>query len=307
MKNQIFLFLIIFVVGCQMAPESHPSNTDLHYSAKDINTEGNWANENLVDIEEEIEIAPPRTHQPPSPPGINVRTPAIPREVIKTADYKLQVEDLDNSTNTIHKLAEQYDAYVSGMDLNSSARMVNNVMTLRVPNANFESLLKAISAEAIFTNHKKIHAQDVTEQYVDIQSRLKVKKEIKAKYEKMLRDDAKSLTQIFNAEEKIRVLQEEIEAKEGKLRYLSHKIDLSEIKLEIYQQVEYQDKLFVQNKSFFQKSKDGFLNGWSSVQTVLLSMLNIWPILFLGGFVWNGRDRIRGFLGEFRRRNKNEE
>lgn len=284
MKNLIYLLLLcIFLVAC--AAEQSP------YS-KNSNANGNWADENTEYLEQAIEIAPPRTSKAPlSPPGsISVRTPAIPREVIKTADYKLQVSDLDNSTATINQLAEEYGAYVSSMNLNSSAHMVNNVISLRVPNSNFEPLLEAISVEAIFTNHKKIHSQDVTEQYVDIQSRLNVKKEIKAKYEKMLREDAKSLSQIFEAEEKIRVLQEEIEAKEGKLRYLSNRVDLSEIKLEIYQQVEYQDKLFVQNKSFFQKSKDGFLNGWSSVQTVLLGMLNIWPMLFLCGLVWVKRE-----------------
>ncbi len=294
MKNLSYLLLCIFLVSCSVDKSQSSSYT------KDINTEGNWANGDIehlqnIELEENIEVG--RAHnKKSSSSGVNVRTPAIPREVIKTADYKLQVADLDNTTATIHQLAEKYGAYVSGMNLNSSARMVNNIMSLRVPNANFEPLLEAISTEAIFTNHKKIHSQDVTEEYVDIQSRLKVKKEIKAKYEKMLRDEAKSLSQIFEAEEKIRVLQEEIEAKEGKLRFLADKVDLSEIKLEIYQQVEYQDKLFVQNKSFFQKSKDGFLNGWGSVQTVLLSMLNIWPMLFLCGLVWVKRESWYGML-----------
>lgn len=295
MKNLIYLMFFLTLVACSQ----ERSSSDY---AKSILKEKDYAansgyNGSAVEsraavFEDNLAVEPPRTTgAPPAPPsGISVRTPAIPREVIKKADYKLEVADLENSTSIVHQLAESHSAFVSGMNLNSSAKMVNNVMTLRVPNASFESLLEAISEQAIFTNHKKIHSQDVTEQFVDIQSRLKVKKEIKSKYERMLRDDAKSLSEIFNAEEKIRVLQEEIEAKEGKLRYLADRVDLSEIKLELYQQVEYKNKLLVQNKSFFQKSKDSFLKGWGAVQVVILSGLNVWPMMFLFGLVWVKRE-----------------
>ncbi|MFK7806894.1 MAG: DUF4349 domain-containing protein [Saprospiraceae bacterium] len=290
MKNLFLLIAFIFLVSC------HSQNKEAKDSNNTPTSQRLSDHIRVEDFEENIEVERVPNQTPSAIPVVNVQTPSIPRQVIKNADYKLQVEDLDQSTSAIHKLAETHGAFVSGMNLNSSARLIRNTMTIRVPNQNFDPLLEAIAKQAIFTNHKRITSQDVTEEFVDIQSRLKVKKEIKSKYEKMLRDDAKSLTQIFDAEEKIRVLQEEIEAKEGRLRYLSNRVSLSEIKLEIYQQVEYQDKLFVQNKSFFQKSKESFLNGWGSVQTLLLAGLDVWPALFLFGLVWVRRSNIFDYL-----------
>ena len=126
----------------------------------------------------------------------------------------------------------------------------------------------------------------IRDRYVDLESRLKVKKDVKDRYTQMLRKDAKTMQQVFQAEEKIRVLQEEIESKEGRLRLLADQVSLSEIQLEMVQEVEYQEKLNVKNKTFAQKATDKFLNGWNSILNVTLGMLNYWHVGVLLGMMW---------------------
>ena len=227
---------------------------------------------------------------------VDVQTPDFNRKMIKKANYKYEVKDVEGTTAKVHQLAEQYAGFVANMDLSTTPTMMTNRMTIRVMNDQFEPLLNALGTEAIFVHYKKITSQDVTEQFVDLESRLKVKKEVKDRYTKMLRNDAKTLQQVLDAEEKIRVLQEEIESKEGRLRFLSDQVSLSEIQLEIFQQVEYEEKLMAQNKTFADKATDSFLNGWNSILGVALGMLNYWHFGLVLGIIWFNRFYFLDFI-----------
>ncbi|MFK8007435.1 MAG: DUF4349 domain-containing protein [Saprospiraceae bacterium] len=217
---------------------------------------------------------------------VSMQTPDFNRKMIKKADYKFEVEDVDETTLKVHELADRFSGFVANMNLSTSTTSMSNRMTVRVMNEQFEPLLNALSKEAVFVYHKRITSQDVTEQFVDLESRLNVKKEVKKRYTEMLRNNAKTLEQVLHAEEKIRVLQEEIESKEGRLKFLSDQVSLSEIQLEITQQVEYQAKLAVHNKTFTEKASDNFFNGWNSILSVALGILNYWHFGLLIGIFW---------------------
>ena len=77
-------------------------------------------------------------------------TPDFNRKMIKKADYKFEVENVDESTVKMHQLAEQYSGFVSGMNLSTSTHSMTNRMTIKVMNEQFEPLLVALSSEAIF-------------------------------------------------------------------------------------------------------------------------------------------------------------
>ena len=77
---------------------------------------------------------------------------------------------------------------------------------MRVPSKNFEALLKASEkAEREITN-KNINARDVTEEYVDGETRLKSKKLFRTRYNQLL-EKAVKVDDILAIEENIRVLQ----------------------------------------------------------------------------------------------------
>lgn len=289
MKKYSFLFLLIFFLSCSSDRQFETKTTQRHPTslAEPNNNFSNTVEKQKKDL---------NTNAP-----ISMETPDFNRKMIKRADYKFEVENVDESTIKMHQLAEQYSGFVSGMNLSTSANAMTNRMTIKVMNEQFEPLLTALSNEAIFVHHKRINTQDVTEQFVDLESRLNVKKDVKERYTKMLRNDAKTMQQVFHAEEKIRVLQEEIESKEGRLRLLADQVSLSEIQLEMVQEVEYQEKLLVKNKSFAQKATDSFLNGWNSILSVTLGMLNYWHVGVLLGMMWWMRGGVFQVIRRFRK------
>ena len=109
------------------------------------------------------------------------------------------------------------------------------------------------------------------------------------RYIDILRDKASTVEEILNAEEKIRVLTEEIEAKKGRLRYLKDQVSMSTINLQLYERIPYQAEVEA-SPSFFSRLGKSFKNGWSMILEFTLFMANLWPVLIILGIVlWRFR------------------
>ncbi len=227
------------------------------------------------------------------------QTPSKQRRIIKTGQLRMQVENVEENTETVKTLVEQYNGYISSQNLTNTSYEIQHNFIIRVPFDQFEPLMDALAAEAIYVKQRSVNAQDVTEEFVDIETRLKTKKAVRDRYVEILRTKAKTVEEILKAEEAIRVVQEEIEAREGRLNYLKDQTALSTINLNVYQRVEYQPEPSTYRKSFFDRMLTSLQNGWELVQTLFLGLISIWPLLIiLAILVWQ-RKRI------FRRRRRN--
>ena len=116
---------------------------------------------------------------------------------------------------------------------------------------------------------------------MDLNTRLQTKLEIKKRYDEILRSKAKTVEEVLLAEEKLRVLQEEIEAAQGRLKFLSNKVALSTIQVDFYETVVYTEEPDTYTKSFGAKAKKSLNVGWSLLQGFLLVLLYIWPLWLL--------------------------
>ena len=214
------------------------------------------------------------------------------RRIIRTAEFRYQVADVAKSTEYIKNVVSTFQAFITQMNQSNSNYSIDNYFIIKTPSDKFESLLTALEEEAIFVNYKRIKSQDITEEFVDIEARLKTKREVRDRYIDILRNKAGDVKDILDAEEKIRIIQEEIEAKEGRLRYLQAQVNYSTIYLEIYQKVEYRTQPVVFKESFWGKIKTNFLQGWNALLSFLLFFVNIWPLLLIGLFLLWRRKRI---------------
>lgn len=210
----------------------------------------------------------------------------VPRQIIRNARYRMQVKDLQKSSERANRLTEKFGGYVSESEMTNSGYQLNLTLTLRVPAIQFDSLLAALGGEAMFTQYKQITSQDVTEEYTDILTRLNTKKEVRDRYIDILRNKAKTVQDVLQAEEQIRVIQEEIEAKEGRLRFLKNQVAMSTIYLEMYQQIEYQPEPDLYRESFWSKIWHSIRNGWELLQDLILFCFNIWPLILVGSLLW---------------------
>jgi len=221
----------------------------------------------------------------------------VPKDlkIIKTANVRYKVKDVHKATREIKMLSLNKGAYISDLRFENNLYRKENRFTLKVPQQSFDVLMDSIRHVVDFVEYETITTQDVTEEYLDIEARLKTKLEVKARYEAVLRKQAKTVEDILKTEEKLRIIQEEIESAQGRLKYLTNKVAYSTIQIDLYQEVEYKEEPVSYKKTFWDKTMESLSFGWDMIQGLVLAILHIWPLTILGIllFVWFKRRRLK--------------
>lgn len=219
----------------------------------------------------------------------------IPKNVklIKTGEVRYQVENVMKSTKEIQKTIQQMGGYISNLQFRNNRYSLENKFTVKIPRAHFDRVLDTINNSVLFIDYENINTQDVTEEYMDLETRLKTKQEVKARYESVLRKQAKTVKDILETEEKLGKIQEEIEAAQGRLKYLQNRVSYSMIVIELYEKVDYKEEPVSYEKSFWIQSKEGFVQGWELISLIVVGIINIWPVvlIFSGVVFWFRRKR----------------
>ncbi|MDD4215536.1 MAG: DUF4349 domain-containing protein, partial [Bacteroidales bacterium] len=203
----------------------------------------------------------------------------IPQKIIKTADISFQVEKYITARAKILEIIKKHGGYVSSENQTSDEYRTSNIMIIRVTSSVFDALVDELLKEAVFIDYKKIEAQDVTEEFVDINARLKSKKDAMQQYEAILKK-AYTINDILEVQQYIRTLQEEIESLEGRLKYLNNKVELSTINATFYEQ----GKIIpAQKNSFGYKLKEALSWGWQGLLVFFIGIIYLWPLWIILG------------------------
>ena len=224
----------------------------------------------------------------PAPPPEQSRlseepqTIKVEHKIIKESWIRFEVNKYAEAMVDIKGMVNKHSGYISQENESSSDYSLNNNLSIRVPAENFDALVEELVSVAVKVDNKNINARDVTEEFIDIEARLNTKREVEKRYMSLL-NDAKSITDILAVEEKLRVIREEIEAKEGRLKYLNDQVSLSTIHLDVYQKL-----TFEQGFKFFKKIGSALKGGWKGLLKVLVGLIYIWPLLiiFSGVLIW---------------------
>jgi hypothetical protein len=269
LKKVVVTSLMIFVFGCNTGVYQE----DLKMEAVDVSEEFEGAvygNTNDSDAAQDDSAPSKQIYQ-----GL---------KIIKSATAKYKVDNVKVATEQIKRIVVAYDAYISDLRFQNNLYQIENRFTVKVPQQHFDALMDSIAGVAAFIEYENITTKDVTEEYVDLQSRLKTKLEVKARYEEVLRRNAKTVEDILLTEDRLRIIQEEIEAAQGRLKYLTSKVAYSTIQIDLYETVEYVDEPTSYKKTFLDKSKNGFSFGWKMIEAIVLFVIHVWP-LWIGGIL----------------------
>jgi len=202
-------------------------------------------------------------------------------KIIKTASTRYKVKNIEQALVNIKQMMNLHGGYISELRYDNNYNEKKNRFTIKIPKENFDTVLDGIQKFAEQTDYVNISTTDVTEKYLDAQTRLQTKLEVKERLEAVLRKNAKTVKDILATENQLRVIQEEIEVVQGKLKYMSNRVAFSTIQVEIYETIEYKEQPVAYKKGFGTKLKESLLTGWNFIQELLLRVLSIWPIVIL--------------------------
>ncbi|OFY75127.1 MAG: hypothetical protein A2265_03165 [Bacteroidetes bacterium RIFOXYA12_FULL_33_9] len=202
----------------------------------------------------------------------------IAEKIIKTANVSVEVADYDASISEIKKRLRIYNAYVSSEVENNTSYLISNSLTIRVASEKFDNLLDTLIVDVKKVIQKSVSLTDVTEEFVDIEARLKAKKEIETRYYEILKK-ANTISEILEVEYKIKQIREEIDAAEGRLKFLNNQVGYSTINLTVNQYNDYN----YNEPSFFSKLGDAISSGWSGLIIFIIGIFYLWPLWLILG------------------------
>ena len=251
------LLIIFLMFSCAQSEE--PSYNMAYDTSKATLNE-----EESFDMADEESIA----EQPEQQEEINIE-----RKLIKEGKVEFEAEDINSTRALIFESIEKYKGYASSDKEYKSTGRLSNTIIIRVPAKNFDLLLSDATKGVTKFDSKNIEVLDVTEEFLDIQARLKTKKELESRYLELLKK-ANNVTEMLEVEKQVGQLRSEIESVEGRLKYLESKVSFSTLTMSFYQTVPYENE-------FGNEFKDGFVNGWENLILFFVFLTNIWPFILL--------------------------
>jgi hypothetical protein len=159
--------------------------------------------------------------------------PESDRMVIQQAQLQLNVNNLENTQTTLEAKAVQYGGYVveSNVYQNNGEFYSANII-VRVPEAHFQEFLRDAEGEAAEIVERNVTGQDVTEQYVDLESRLRAKRVVEERLLEFMNNATKT-DDLLKISTNLATVQGEIEQMVGKMKYLENQISYGTITLSL--------------------------------------------------------------------------
>jgi hypothetical protein len=156
-------------------------------------------------------------------------------------------------------------------------------MVIRVPSARLDKLISDILVIAQKVEYQQIETADVTEEYIDINSRLKNQRAVERKF-LLLLNRTDSIEEILKIETKLAEVRGQIESFEGRLKYLRSRVSLSTIHLNVSQKIDFKYTPEAM-ESFWERFKKSIDKGWKGFVVFVLFLIRLWPLWIFGAII----------------------
>lgn len=196
------------------------------------------------------------------------------RKIIRNADLQLEADKPEDAQTKISQIAESKGGFVvetqsSASDVKANVRDTVT-MTVRVPAAKFDESLNEIRATASRVIVENVKGEDVTEEFIDIEARLKTQKALETQFLEIMKQ-SKTVEDALNVQTEIARVRGEIEKIEGRKRFLESQASLSTIKIRLTAPT-----AFSQNSSgFFYQLKEAFGDGFDGALSFILILVKL--------------------------------
>ena len=239
-------------------------------------SEADYAVEDAQEVLEAEALADP-ARGPDAVPVVAVQDTSARRRapiLIRRADLRLRVGSYERASGAVPEIVERFDAYLAGEEASQSDTRVTGTFTIRVAAAQFDSLLAELVDLASVVEGRSVIVDDVTEEYVDVEGRLRARRAVEAQYVALLAR-ASDVEEVLQVQQALAQVREEIESAEGRLRFLSDRAAMSTITLTLFEQ---SAAGLSTGPGFFRRAGDAVGDGWRALVDVLVALVALWPV-----------------------------
>ncbi|KKW30082.1 MAG: hypothetical protein UY72_C0023G0004 [Candidatus Uhrbacteria bacterium GW2011_GWD2_52_7] len=151
------------------------------------------------------------------------------QKIIKTAELTISVDGVQASIDAIAAEAVKQNGFVQSSQVYEDVYgNLTGWITIRVPASTFEAVIATIKNSAVRLEGESRNAQDVTEEYTDLEARLIAAEAQESQYLLIL-EDAATVGEVLAVQEHLGTVRAEIESLQGQINYLTNLTDYSTV------------------------------------------------------------------------------
>ncbi len=171
------------------------------------------------------QVAPP----PRSPAGDAL---FASRKLIRTADLSVEVERYEEAFEAVGTMARELGGYVAEVRSARTEGKWRGTLVIRIPAERFDEAFRRL-ARLGKTASQSVGTQDVTKKVMDLEARVRAKRDAEARMREVLRNRTARLSDIVEAERELTRIVEEIEQTEGERRLLEQQVAYSSVSVSL--------------------------------------------------------------------------
>jgi len=158
----------------------------------------------------------------------------IDRKIIRNADLALEVSSTVEAQQKVTAIAESVGGFVVTSEAKQrensdpSQRVVDIKLVVRIPSNQFNSALAQIEKLASNLTQRNITGQDVTEEFIDLEARIRTQKALELQFLEIMKQ-ANKVADALEVHRQVAEVRTEIEKLEGRKRFLENQSSLSTI------------------------------------------------------------------------------
>ena len=232
LTTTLLMLALAAAAGCAASSEHAPSQVASQSNVPAAQPQAGGGTGGGADMKT---VSLERTEDPAAAPQPQPNAPApVARKIIRNATLTLEVEQPSKAAQRVASIAEARGGFVVTSDSRqqtaAGGERAYEVVTieLRVPAAQFDAALADIRGAGGSVTAEKITGKDVTEEYIDLEARLRTQRDLEEQMSQILKRAA-DIEDVLAVQEKLAAVRTEIERIEGRRRFLESQSSLSTV------------------------------------------------------------------------------
>ena len=258
------------------------------------------ATEEYSDAEAQMEMAIEEDFIPPEDTAPDrEQLEEATRRIIYNAYLDLEVKQYLEVTQNIEEKVFDMNGYVvSNQTSRYDDDLHQGTIEIRIPQERLDEFFNYLEKhDQISIQHREITGEDVTDQYVDLETRLASREQLEERLMTFM-EEAETTEDLLNISRDLANVQYEIERLKGQMNYIENRSDLATVELYIYEQ----ETEFAHDRDLnvWERTKEQWLTSYNNIivfgANLFVFVVGNLPVLILivliiGFIIWRVRRR----------------
>lgn len=269
----LFIILMVTLIGCSGGNKEE--SADMSGKESSIDEDSKMDNQATESEVEEAESAEEPAAISSGTDSKSTNQPQSNQMIIYHASITIEVKDFNKAKDSLEQLIVEKKGYIA----NSSSQQISDgqvegSLSVRIPQEHFQQFLDEIEDLSVKVHHQSIEGMDVTEEYVDLSSRLKSREAVEERLLQFMQE-AQKTEDLLKISADLGKIQEEMEQIKGRIKYLQNQVSLSTVEIS-----------FTENKIIVPSIDNSELNTWEKTKKQFITSVQLLLSFCSGVFIF---------------------